>query len=141
VLATSLGVIAMSWGRAQLEDASYCPVTIGLKIIELNQQPQICYAGSGENGVITFIVENGPNVDIHSLNFRVIGSNDVYTLELPSSSIKKGYPLLKNVPYNYDLFGDIRQIKITPRVILFPGEDPTLCPEQALTVEEIQVCK
>ncbi|MBW2966354.1 hypothetical protein KY342_04590 [Candidatus Woesearchaeota archaeon] len=141
VLATSLGVIAMSWGRAQLEDASYCPITIGLKIIELNQQPQICHAGSGENGVITFIVENGPNVDVSSLNFRVIGSKDVYTVELIRSSIKKGYPLLKNVPYNYDLFGDIRQIKITPRIVLFPGENPILCPKQALIVEDIKECK
>ncbi len=140
LLATGLGVIAMSWGRAQLEEGSYCPVFIGLKIIELNQEPQICRAGSRENGVITFLVENGANIDVHSLNFRIIGTVDIYTLELPESSIAKGYPLLKNIPYNYDLFGDIRQIKITPRVVLFPGEDPVLCPEQALIVEDVRVC-
>jgi len=141
ILASALGVIAMSWGRAQLEEGSYCPVVIGLKIIELNQEPQVCRAGSRENGVITFLVENGANVDIHSLNFRVIGTEDIYTLELPNSRIQKGYPLLKNVPYNYDLFGEVRQIKITPRIVLFPGEDPVLCPEQALIIEDIKACK
>jgi len=140
IVATGLGVIAMSWGRAQLEEGSYCPVAIGLKIIELNNQPQICHAGSGENGVITFLVENGPNIDISSLNFRVIGTKDVYTIEITSSSIKKGYPLLKNVPYNYELFGEIRQVKITPRIVLFPEEDPVLCPEQALIAEDIREC-
>jgi hypothetical protein len=141
ILASALGVIAMSWGRAQLEEGSYCPVVIGLKIIELNQEAQICRAGAGENGVITFLVENGANVDIHSLNFRVIGTKDIYTLELPESSIPKGYPLLKNIPYNYNLFGQVRQIKITPRIVLFPGEEPVLCPEQALIIEDIKVCK
>jgi hypothetical protein len=140
LLATALGVIAMSWGRAQLEEGSYCPVVIGLKFIELNQDLQICKAGTKENGVITFLVENGATIDVDSLNFRVIGTNDAYTLELPESSIKKGYPLLKNVPYNYDLFGEISQVKITPRVVLFPGEDPVLCPEQALIIEDIREC-
>ena len=141
ILASALGVIAMSWGRAQLEEGSYCPVVIGLKFIELNQEAQICKAGSKSSGVITFLVENGANAAVHSLNFRVIGTKDIYTLELPESSIPKGYPLLKNIPYNYDLFGEIRQVKITPRVVLFPGEDPVLCPEQALIIEDIKECK
>ena len=141
ILASALGVIAMSWGRAQLEEGSYCPVTIGLNFIELNQEAQICKAGSKENEVITFLVENGANVAVNSLNFRVIGSKDIYTLELPDSSIPKGYPLLQNVPYNFNLFGEIRQVKITPRIVLFPGADPILCPEQALIIEDIKECK
>ena len=77
---------------------------------------------------------------MNSLSFRVIGTEDVYTIEVTDSSIKRGYPLLKNIPYNYDLFGDIRQIKITPRIVLFPGENPVLCAEQALIVEDIREC-
>jgi hypothetical protein len=141
LLATALGVVAMSWGRAQLEEGSYCPVSIELEIIELNQEPQICYAGIGETGFIKFLVENGPNVEVRSLNFRVIGTKDVYIVELLDSSMKKGYPLLKEIPYNYNLFGEIRQIKITPRIVVFPGEDPVLCPEQALIIEDVKVCK
>jgi len=141
ILASALGIIAMSWGRAQLEEGSYCPVAIGLRFIELNNEAQVCKAGTGDNGVITFLVENGANVDVHSLNFRVIGTKDIYTLELPESDIPKGYPLLKNVPYNFNLFGEIRQIKITPRIVLFPGEYPALCPEQALIIEDIKNCK
>ena len=38
ILASALGVIAMSWGRAQLEEGSYCPVVIGLRFIELNNE-------------------------------------------------------------------------------------------------------
>ena len=141
LLATALGVVAMSWGRAQLEEGSYCPVAIEMKVIELNQEPQICYAGKEETGFVKFLVENGPNVEVHSVNFRVIGAKDIYVVELPDSSMKKGYPLLEEVPYNFNLFGDIRQIKLTPRIIVFPGEDPVLCPEQALIIEDIKVCK
>ncbi len=140
-LAAALGVLAMSWGRAQLEDAAVCPVNIGLNIIELNKEQQLCYAGKGETGVIHFLVENGPHTNISSLQFTAIGTKDVYAIEIPQSSIKKVYPLMKNIPYNFDLFGDIRQIKITPKIVLYPGEDPAICKEQSLVINDPRECR
>lgn len=141
VFAVGLGIIVMSWGKARVEAGSTCPVILDLNFIELNNQPQFCYSGSGANGIVTFIVENGYGADISSLQLRIIGTKQIYTVELPGSGIKKGDSLMKTSPYNFDLFGDIRQVKVTPRAVLYPGESPLSCPEQALTIENIKPCK
>lgn len=139
-LAFGLGIVVMNWGRASLEERAACTVETSLNIIELNGVQQLCYGGKGDTGFITFMVENGPYVDIAKLQFRAIGSKRIYVTDLEESSIKKDYPLVKTVPYNFDLFGAIKQIKLTPRVILFPGDEPLSCPEQAIVVEDIRAC-
>ena len=139
VLAIGLDILVMNWGRATLEENARCSVDLGLKIIELDRQLQICVGGSGENGYIAFIVENGPIVDISELQFRAIGTKSIYMTEVPESNIPRGYPLEKTLPYNFDLFGNPQQFKLTPKIELFPGEEIS-CPEQALTIENIRRC-
>jgi hypothetical protein len=138
-LAVGLGVLVMNWGRASLEESARCSVDLELKVIELDDQPQICIGGSGEQGYISFIVENGPIVDISELQFRAIGTKSIYMTDLPESEIPRGYPLEKTLPYNFDLFGEPKQFKLTPKIELFPGEKIS-CPEQALIVENIRRC-
>ena len=140
VLAVGLGVVVMNWGRASLEARVQCAVNIAMKVVEVEDKPQICYSGSGKEGKISFIVENGPNVDITQLQMRVIGTKKIYAVNLADSSIKKNYPLMKTIPYNFDSFGKIKQIKLTPKVILFPDEPPLICSEQSLILEEIREC-
>lgn len=139
VFAIGLGVIVMNWGRAQVEAASKCAVDTGLSIVELNNIPEMCYSGAGENGMIHFIVENGVNIDIEGIQIRVIGTKKVFNLDIPDN-IQTGYSLLKDIPYSFTEFGEIRQIKLSPKVILYPGEDPILCPEQALVLENVRSC-
>ncbi len=140
VLAVGLGILVMNWGRASLEAGSQCSVNLNLKLVEVEGVPQICYSGSGSDGQISFIVENGPNADISQLQLRIIGSKKVYMTDLDDSSIKANYPLMKTIPYNFDLFGRIKQVKLIPKVILFPNEPPLVCSEQALLLEEIREC-
>jgi flagellin-like protein len=139
VFAIGLGLIVMNWGRAQVEAASRCAVSTGLSIVELNNIPEICYAGQGENGYIHFIIENGPNVDIESILLRIIGEKDVYNVEI-KEKVPIGNSLLKDINYNFNRFGEIRQIKISPKIILYPEEEPILCPEQAIVIGEIRSC-
>lgn len=140
VLAIGIGVIVMNWGRAQLEGGSKCAIDTGLNVVELNSYPQLCYSGSEEEGFVKLIVENGASTDISSLQLRVIGSKEVYTLEILDSYIERGYTLQKIIPYNFNIFGKIKEIRITPRIIPYPGEDSLLCTEQALTVGNIREC-
>lgn len=137
--ALGLGVIVMNWGRSQIEAASTCAIDIGFHMIELNNIEEICYAGRGTEGYIHFIVENGPSIDIEGVQLSIIGSKKIYNLEL-KDKIKTGYSLLKDIPYDFDNFGSIRQIKISPKIILYEGESTLLCPEQALTIENIRSC-
>ncbi|MBD3249591.1 hypothetical protein GF336_06110 [Candidatus Woesearchaeota archaeon] len=140
-LAIGLGVIVMNWGRAQLEENAKCSVDTMMEIVEIGGKEEICYAGSGENGFIEFTAENGPNIDISRIRMRVIGSRDIYTVEVPESSISIGGAVKKTVAYNFNLFGKIRQVKLTPRLELFPGESPILCDEQSIELENIPECR
>jgi hypothetical protein len=54
--------------------------------------------------------------------------------------ILTGYSLLQDIPYNFNEFGKIEQVKIIPKITLYPGEDPILCPEQAIVLEDIRSC-
>lgn len=139
LLAVGVGLVAMNWGRAQLEAGAKCAIDTEMTLVELNNAPQICY-GPGENGFVKFIVENGVNVDIESLQLRIIGTQKVYISELAESSIEKGYTLMKTVPYNSGIFGDIKQIKITPKIVVYPEEGSILCPEQAIVAEDVKEC-
>ena len=138
-LAIGLGVIVMNWGRSQVEAASTCAVNIGFTVVELNEIQEVCYAGRGADGYIHFIVENGPSIDIDGIQLSIIGTKKIYNLEL-KDKIKTGYSLLKDIPYDFDNFGDIRQIKILPKIVLYEGEDALLCAEQALVLEDIRSC-
>lgn len=140
VVAIVVGVLVMNWGRAQLEDASQCTVNVGLSFVELNKKPQVCYAGAGSEGAVTFIVENGVAIDVESLQLRIIGTKNVYTTDLPDTAVEKGYSLMQTIPYDFNLFGDIRQLRLVPKVQFLPGEDALLCVEQALVVEDISPC-
>jgi len=135
-----LGILVMSWGRAQLEEASECTVDVGLSLVELNKKPQICYSGSGSNSALTFIVENGVSTDVSSLQIRIIGTKDIYNMDLPKSYMEKGYSLMKTIPYDFNLFGDIRQIRIVPKVKLRPEQDALFCVEQSLIIEKVEPC-
>ena len=74
ILAIGLGIIVMNWGRAQVEAASKCAVNIQLDVVKLNNIPEICQAGAGEQGYLHFIVENGVNIDVEALQIRIIGT-------------------------------------------------------------------
>jgi hypothetical protein len=140
VLAVGIGILVMNWGRAQLEAGAKCSIDTEMNIVTLNGIPQVCYSGSAENGFVKFILENGANTDIETIQIRIIGSKEVYLQELSDSAIEKGYTLQKIVPYNFDLFGGIRQVKLAPKIIIYPEEPSLLCPEQAIILENINPC-
>lgn len=139
-VAIIMGILVMNWGRAQLEEASECTIDVGMSFVELNKQAQVCYAGSGSNGAVTFIIENGIAAEVSSLQLRIIGTKNVYTTDLPESHLDKAFSLMRTVPYDFNLFGDIRQIRLVPKIRLFPEQDPLLCVEQAVVIEQINPC-
>jgi hypothetical protein len=130
----------MNWGRAQLESVAKCSIRTDMEVVELNNVPQVCYSGTGEDGIIKFIVENGANIDIQSLQLRIIGTKEIYTTKLSDSFVEKGYTLQKVVPYNFNIFGKIRQIKLSPYIMVYANEPHIVCPEQGVTIENVREC-
>lgn len=139
LFAVVLGVIILNWGRAQIVKAAKCPINCELNLVSLNNMPQICYAGSGETGYLEFYLENGVNIDVSGILLRIIGEKDLYQTDL-KDRIERGYTLKKTIPYNFNLFGKIQQVKIVPKIETYPGEPPLICQEQALTISNIGGC-
>ncbi|MFC1800902.1 hypothetical protein ACFLZB_00345 [Nanoarchaeota archaeon] len=137
VLAVAVGVVVMNFGRAQIESSAKCAVDIGLTIVELNQEEQLCYEKL--NNQIYFIAENGPNVPLTGLRLRVIGSEAIFVRDLEGSDVEKAGTTMQYVDYDYTTYGDIKQFKLTPKVRLYDEE--IICSEQSIEMENVRECK
>ena len=139
LFAVVLGVIILNWGRAQIVKSAKCPINCDMNVVYLNGRPQICYAGTGETGYLEFYLENGVNIDVTGILLRVIGEKDLYQTQL-GDTIERGFSLKKTVPYNFDLFGNIKEVKIIPKINTYPGEPSLICQEQAIRITGINPC-
>lgn len=136
-LALALGVVVLNFGRAQIEIAAQCAVDIGLKTVVLNDKEQMCFdRGTSQ---LFFIVENGPQIAVEGLRMRLIGSKAVFVQDLADSRIDKTDALLKYVPYDLGIYGEIRQVRLTPKIKLY--EEEIACTEQAVIVESVRDCE
>lgn len=137
VLAAGLGVVVLNFGRAQIEIAAQCAVNIGMKFVVLNNKPQVCF--EREKSQVFFIVENGPQIPVEGILLRVIGQKEVLNQDVPDSEIEKVGTILKYIPYNLNEFGEVRQIRLTPKITLYDQE--ITCTEQSVELEEVRDCE
>ncbi len=131
--AVALGVVVMNFGRAQVELEAQCPIDIGLKFAEIAGKEQICQS----NKDISFTLENGPNIKIAGFVVSVIGSERAQTFEINEELTKAGTYLGK-VNYDRSVNGEVRQIKISPKINLYDEEQ--ICVEKALIAETLNNC-
>lgn len=136
--AVILGLAVMNWGRAQLENSAVCTVNTRMALIDIDNEKQICYSGIGATGFITFALDNGPVVDLVGLQVRIAGSKNIYNLPL-QERVMRGFSVMKTIPYNFNMYGDIQEIKISPIIQL--NSKPLICQEQAIIVKDIKQCK
>jgi len=129
--AVAVGVVVMNLGRAQVESDAQCAIEIGLKFSEIGGQQQLC---RDNNGNLKFTLENGINIKVEGLVINVIGIDKAETFEINDAQMTKAGTYLGNVNFP----GQIRQVKITPKIILYDNEE--ICTEQALVSENILPC-
>ena len=133
--AVALGIVIMSFGRAQVELEAQCPINVGLKISNIGGEDQFCYSAATKE--IKFTLENGVNIKVEGLIFNVIGANQAESSEVNAPIIKAGTYLGK-VKYDASTSGEIRQVKITPKVNLYDEEQ--ICTDKAVVVETVRAC-
>ena len=133
--AVALGVVIMSFGRAQVELEAKCPINIGMKLSK-DKDPALCY--DKENKELKFDVENGVNINVEGLVVNVIGSQQAQSFELKDAKISKAGFYSGKINYDDSSGGELRQIKITPKIVLHDNEQ--VCTEKAVIVEEINPC-
>ncbi len=133
--AVALGVVIMSFGRAQVELEAQCPINIGLTISNIGGEDQFCYDSNAKE--IRFTLENGVNIKVNGLVFNVIGSIQAESSEINTKIIKAGTYLGK-MKYDSSASGEIRQVKISPKINLYDEEQ--ICTDKALIIEEVREC-
>lgn len=135
IIAVTIGLIIMNIGKGKLEAYAKCSIDTEMKMSE------ICYSGSEDKVIIKFILDNGDNIDIQAIHFSAAGSIQTYAFELANSAIKKQDILMKVVPYDFNSYGMIQQITLTPKIIVRAGEPSVFCSQQALIIEDIRECE
>lgn len=136
-LAMTLGIVVMNFGRAQVETGNACDMGVELKWVKISDKDQICFnKGKSE---ISFIVENGPSVDVEGVRLRSIGEKSIFVQDVIDSAIKKGDALMKGISYDLEQYGSIRQLKLTPKIKVY--EEEAVCADQALSAEKLRDCE
>ena len=134
--AVALGVVIMSFGRAQVELEAQCPINIGMKLSQISGENQLCYDSGAKE--LRFTLENGVNIKVEGLIFNIIGSIQAESFELNEAKIGKAGNYLGKISYDSAKSGEIRQIKVSPKIILYDEEQ--ICVDKALVIEEIKAC-
>ena len=133
--AVVLGLVVINWGRAQLEDQAKCSVDVGMKFIEIDGKPQVCY---GE-GYTFLLVENGPSVEVEDLQLRLIDENRrIFAQTIAGSGMKRSGALQKNISYDAAQYGVVKQIKLSPTIKLY--DKIVDCPDRSLTFDNPKHC-
>lgn len=135
-LAVAVGVVIMNFGRAQVEENAQCAIEIGLHFSSIGGQEQLCYDAGKK--ALSFTVENGVNIKVEGLIVNIIGSEKAETLELNEAKMTKAGSYVGKASFDSVAGGQIRQVKITPKVVLYDAEQ--ICSEQAIVVESVGGC-
>jgi len=124
----------MNFGRAQVEESAQCPVNIDLKLAQISGKEDICYDGSK----IRFTLENGVNTKVDGLLVNIVGTEKAESYDLSEAKMERAGSYVGKVDYDSATSGDIRQVKITPVLLLYDEQE--ICSESSLVVENIRKC-
>ena len=134
--AVAVGVVVMNFGSAQVEAGAECAVDIGLKFSIISGAEQVCYDAAKKD--FSFTLENGANTAVSGLVVNVIGKTKAESAELNEAKISKAGVYLGHITYDSSVSGEIRQLKISPKITHFDTE--LVCTEQAIVLEKVKAC-
>ncbi len=148
--AVALGAVVMNWGRTYVEETAdkakqtsdtkvSCSMDIAMKYVTINGDKQLCY-NETEN-YIQFTLLNTGTKNIELLQAIIIGADSIYVnSSLDNSSILASHPLKTNITYDFDTYGSIQKISLTPAIKVEGKIEPVLCADNSLDQEDISVC-
>ena len=131
-----IGVVIMNFGRAQVQLESKCAADIALTFSEIGGEQQICI--DREKDIIKLSIENGVNTDVTGLMVNIIGTEQAESFDLADATMGKAGIYLTDLGYNIGTNGEIRQVKIIPKIT--PFDEEVVCSEQALVTESVVDC-
>lgn len=148
--AVALGAVVMNWGKSfaigtmntvqqKSDQDTTCSGDVSLNVVKLADGTlQMCYGGSTTEGHLFFIIENSGRVAISQIDLQVIGAIDVYAnTTLNGTSIGIGHALRRNLTYDFDTYGDVRQVRIIPKINL--GGKTVTCSGNVLEKDNTEI--
>ena len=134
--AVAIGLTVMNFGRAQVELEAQCPIEIDLRLISFKGTPDLCYnAGKKE---LVFTAENGINIKVEGLLVNVVGTEKAENFEFNDAKMSLGGTYVGYLPYDSSVSGEIRQVRIIPKVVYYDEEQ--ICNKKGIVVEEVKSC-
>ncbi len=134
--AITIGIVIMNFGRAQVQLESKCATEIGMSFSEIAGESQVCF--NREKDIIEISIENGVSVEVTGLIVNVIGTERAESFDLTDAAMGKASVYLTDLGYNVEANGEIRQIKVIPKIT--PFDEEVVCTEQALVAESLAEC-
>lgn len=134
--AVAVAVVVMNLGSAEVEEEAECAVDIGLQFSVIGGTEEVCYDAAKK--IFSFSVENGVNINVNGIVVNIIGTQKAESFELNEAKMGKAAVYLGRVPYDTAASGEIRQVKISPKIIPYDQEE--VCLEQAIVVESVKPC-
>ena len=134
--AVAVAVVVMNLGRAEAEAAAECAVEVGLRFSAIGGEEQVCYDAAKK--IFSFSVENGVNINVEGIVVNIIGTQQAESFELNDAKMGKAAVYLGRVPYDTAVSGEIRQVKISPKIIPYDLEE--VCIDQAFVIESVKPC-
>ncbi|MEK6899603.1 MAG: hypothetical protein AABX05_00620 [Nanoarchaeota archaeon] len=134
--AVAVSVVVMNLGSAQVEETAECTVSTDLSFSKISGQEQVCYDASQK--IFSFTVENGVNINIDGLVVNIIGTQKAESFNLDEAKMVKAGVYLGRVPFDTAVSGEIRQVKISPKMV--PYDQEQVCQEQAIVLESVNPC-
>lgn len=134
--AAAVGVTVTNLGSAQADLQAQCAIDVNMKLTQIGGKDEICYDKSKSD--LAFTIENGVNIKVEGLLLNVVGKQKAETTELNDAKMGKAGTYLGHAKFDSAQSGDIRQVKIIPKVIFADNEQ--ICTEKALVVEDVRNC-
>jgi|SRR3989344_5201647 len=134
--AVAVGVVIMNLGSAEVEKEAACVADVGLRFSKISGEEQVCYDTAKK--IFSFSVENGINIDVSGIVVNIIGTEKAESFELDDARMGKAGVYLGRVPYDTIVAGQIRQVKISPKITPYDQEE--ICIDQAFVIESVKPC-
>lgn len=138
--AVALGSVIMNWGlNLNLSKPDNKCSNVAVKIRDSGNF-EACYGGIGQNGYVSFVLDNIGNVDISGLTILIVGEKGTKLYEL-QKAIKKGSLLDENgkeISYDFVTYGSIKQAQFIPKIVI--GQETVVCAKNLAEANKIGIC-
>ncbi len=144
--AVAIGTSIMSWGitfygeqTTRSKQELLCS-RMELEVNKIGDVQQICY--DAQSNKISFTVTNKANIAIDAFIVWIVSkdtSKDIYVSDL-NQVLKPGYPLKKEINYDFNVYGAINQVHLIPKIKKLNSEEQMICSDEKLVLENIRPC-